>query len=244
MKHCLITPWNIDMLDPEWLMERQILFEKFCLPSVLSQTNKDFEWILIADERTPAVSKKVLEAYPATVVYGDFETLPVPTKKVKRPKNRFHRALQLEVAVAAPLKEYLETKDADYIITTRLDSDDAISTNHIDKIWRCIRESRHQHDRFWLNLIRGYKWCSGNVYPIGALQNPFISFVEPQGDLLTAYQCCHQLAPQSGYPVVQIREGHPTWMQVIHGGNLMNKLMRYRGEVPFSTVSHLFKIKE
>ena len=103
------------MLDPKWLTERQTLFEKFCLPSVMSQTNKNFEWILIADVRTPEVSKKVLKAYPATVVYGDFENLPVPTKRVQRPKNRFHRALQLEVAVAAPLKEYLETKDEDYI---------------------------------------------------------------------------------------------------------------------------------
>ena len=60
------------MLDPEWLKGRQTLFEKFCLPSVLSQTNKDFEWILVADERTPEEFKKVIEAYPATVVYGDF----------------------------------------------------------------------------------------------------------------------------------------------------------------------------
>lgn len=244
MKHCLITPWNIDNLDPEWLKGRQTLFEKFCLPSVLSQTNKDFEWILVADERTPEEFKKVIEAYPATVVYGDFTDMKVPKKGVKRPKNRFHRALQLEVAVAPPIKEYLESKDEDYIITTRLDSDDAISTNHIDKVWRCIRDNRSQHERFWLNLTRGYKWCSGNVYPIGALQNPFISFVEPQGELLTTYQCCHQLAPKSGFPVVNVREGHPTWMQVIHGGNLMNKLMRYRGEMPFENVKRYFTIKE
>ncbi|MBW2647921.1 MAG: hypothetical protein JRE23_17460 [Deltaproteobacteria bacterium] len=244
MKHCLVTPWNIDNVDPEWLTERQVLFEKFCLPSVQSQTDKNFEWILVADARTPDTFKEVIEAYPATVLYGDFENLPVPKKGVERPKNRFHRALQLEVATAAPLKKYLEAKDVDYIITTRLDSDDAISTNHIDKIWNCVRQHKSKHDRFWLNLVRGYKWCSGNVYPIGALQNPFISFIEPQGDLLTTYQCCHQLAPKSGYPVVGIREGHPTWMQVIHGGNLMNKLMRFRGEMPFENVSDKFKIKE
>ena len=244
MKHCLITPWNVDMFDIEWLTARQKLFEKFTLPSVLSQTNKDFEWVLVSDSRTPDSFKTILDAYPATVLYEDFEGyLPVPKKGVLRPKNRFHRALQLEVAVAKPLKEYLETKDADYIITTRLDNDDAISTNHIDKIQHYVRYT-WRGKPFWINLVRGYKWCSGNVYPIGALQNPFISFVEPQGNLLTAYQCCHQMAPQSGFPVIQVREGEPTWMQVIHGANLMNKLMRYRGEMEFSNVSDKFKIKE
>ena len=225
------------MLDMDWLIARQKLFEKFCLPSVLSQTNKDFEWILVSDSRTPDSFKKVLDSYPATVLYADIGEGSLAAK------NTHRRAIKLEEAVAEPIRGYLETKDADYVVTTRLDNDDAISTNHIDKIQYYVRDT-WRGKPFWFNLIRGYKWCGGNVYPIGALQNPFISFVEPKGALLTAYQCCHQLAPQSGYPVVQIREGNPTWMQVIHGGNLMNKLMRYRGEVPFSTVSHLFKIKE
>ncbi len=237
MKHYLITPWNLDMLDVEWLKERQKLFEKFCLPSVLSQTNKDFEWILVSDSRTPDEFKKVLDAYPATVLYSDTGSLP-------KTKNDFTRAIQLEEAVAVPLRSYLENKGDGDIMTTRLDNDDTISTEHIDRLQGYYAQYTGRNDRFWLNLVRGYKWCSGNVYPIGALQNPFISFVEPQGELLTVYQCCHQLAPKSGYPVVQVREGQPTWMQVIHGGNLLNKLMRYRGEQPFSNVSNLFKIKE
>ena len=242
MNHYLVTPWNVDRFDLDWLLERQTLFEKFTLPSVLSQTNQNFEWILMSDTRTPDSFKKVLDAYPATVVYGDF--VDIKSWSSDRHKTRFNRGVQLEYAVAPALKEYLETKEADYVVTTRLDNDDAISTNHIDKIQKCVEQSWPQHDRFWLNLVRGYKWCGGNVYPIGALQNPFISFVEPQGDLLTAYQCCHQQAPGSGYPVVQIREGHPTWMQVIHGGNLMNRLMRYRGEMSFAEVSKYFTIEE
>lgn len=236
MKHCLITPWNLDMLDMEWLEARQKLFEKFCLPSVLSQTNKDFEWILVSDLRTPDIFKKVLDEYPATVLYADVG------EGLKAARTKQLRAIQLEESVAAPIKEYLETKDEGLIVTTRLDSDDAISTNHIDKIQTFANKHRGK-GQFWLNLQRGLKWCSGNVYPISALQNPFISFIEPQGDLLTAYQCCHMLAPKSGFPVIQVREGQPTWMQVIHGGNLLNKLMRYKGEASFSTVSNRFNIK-
>lgn len=225
------------MLDLDWLVARQKLFEKFCLPSVMSQTNKDFEWIFVSDTRTPDSFKKVLDAYPATVLYADVG------EGLKTTRTKQLRAIQLEEAVATPLKEYLDSKDVGLVITTRLDSDDAISTNHIDKI-QTFANIYKGRGRFWLNLQRGLKWCGGNVYPIGALQNPFISFIEPQGDLFTAYQCCHMLAPKSGFPVIQVREGQPTWMQVIHGGNLMNKLMRYRGEQPFSNVSSMFKIKD
>jgi hypothetical protein len=239
MKHYLITPWNIDRLDLEWLTARQVLFEKFCLPSVLSQTNKAFEWILVADSRTPDSFKKVLDAYPATVLYHDFEGVLTVAR------SRQRKAIALETVVAAPVKNYLSNIATDFIITSRLDNDDAISTNHIDKIQTCSKAmKRSPDDRFWLNLQRGYKYCRGNVYPIGALHNPFISFIEPQGALLTAYQCSHQLAPQSKFRVVQVREGHPTWMQVIHGGNVSNRLMRYKGEMPVSNVSNIFKIRK
>lgn len=226
------------MLDTEWLAERHKLFERFCLPSVLSQTNKNFEWVLVADSRTSDSFREVLDAYPVTVLYAsfDYDFSALRTKHI--------RAIKLEEAIAKPLKDYLETKEANYIITSRLDSDDAISTDHIDKVQRYSKEYKKRGMPFWLNLVRGYKWCGGNVYPIGALSNPFISFIEPQGNLLTAYQCCHKVALKQGFRVDQVREGNPTWMQVIHGGNLLNKLMRYKGEMPFSNVEYIFKVRK
>src|SRR4051812_793289 len=41
-------------INNSWLAHRFNLFETFCLPSVLAQTQKDFFWILDVDERTPA----------------------------------------------------------------------------------------------------------------------------------------------------------------------------------------------
>lgn len=224
------------MVDLEWLKARQKLFEKFCLPSVLSQINKNFEWVFVVDSHTPDSFKSVLDSYPAIVLYADFDPIPIERTKHKR-------AIRLEEAVAAPLRDYLKTKDTDYIITSRLDNDDAISIDHIDKIQRYTKKLKREGMPFWLNLQRGFKWCGGNVYPIGALQNPFISMVESQGEeLLTAYRCSHKVANKHAR-LVQVREGNPTWMQVIHGGNLLNKLMRYRGEMSFSTVQDIFKIE-
>ena len=236
MKHYLVTPWNVGMTDLEWLKSRQVLFERFCLPSVISQTNQNFEWVIVSDSKTPDSFRQVLDAYPATVLYADFacDFSSLKTKTIK--------AVRLEEAIADPLREYLKHCDADYIITSRLDNDDAISVDHIEKIQKFAKERKGSGMPFWLNLQRGYKWCGGKVYPIGALYNPFISMVEKPGELLTAYRCSHKVAFKHAR-VEQIREGHPTWLQVIHGKNLLNKLMRYRGEAPFSTVEHLFNIK-
>ena len=220
------------MLDMEWLTTRQKLFEKFCLPSVLSQTNKNFEWLIVSDSRTPESFKTILNTYPAKILYYDF------TGKIPARGTKHQRAVALETAIVPPLQEYISSVATDYVMTSRLDNDDAISKNHIDQ----IQQFAVPKGRYWLNVQRGYKWCSGNVYPIGALFNPFISFIEPQGTLLTAYQCSHKLAYKTKYPVEQIRQGHPTWMQTIHGSNLCNKLMRYRGEAPYSAVSNIFTI--
>ncbi len=236
MKHYLITPWNVDMLNLEWLKARQKLFEKFTLPSVMSQTNTNFEWVLISDAHTPDEFKAVLDAYPATVMYVDIDH-----PGLRRARTDQGRGIRLEEAIREPLKEYLKDVDADYIITSRLDNDDAIATDHIDKIQRHAKLLKGKGMPFWLNLQRGLKWCGGNVYPIGALHNPFVSMVEEQGDMLTAYRCCHKVIFKHGR-VEQVREGNPTWMQVIHGANLVNKLMRYRGEKPFDTVSGEFNI--
>jgi hypothetical protein len=236
LKHYLITPWNVDNLNMDWLLERKRLFEKFCLPSVLSQTNTNFEWLLMADARTPDEFRVVLDAYPATVLYVNFDLTNINKATTKQ-----KRGIRIEESIRAPLTEYLKGVTEDYIITTRLDSDDAISTDHIDKIQRYAKQMKASGLPFWLNLQRGLKWCGGNVYPIGALHNPFVSMVETPEDPLTAYRCCHKVIYKHAR-VEQVREGHPTWMQVIHGGNLLNKLMRYRGEKPFNAVRNDFKI--
>jgi hypothetical protein len=248
MKHFLITEWNVDMIDMDWLTERQKLFERITLPSVMAQTEEDFEWILVSDSRTPDEFKKVLESYPATVFYHnwgshDWES---PEWAGSGTKGKvMQRSIDLEY-ISKPLREFIGEQDTDYVITSRLDNDDGISTDHIAKIQRHARHywKVNPNTRFWLNLVRGLKYCDGHVYPVNSAASPFISFVEPPHDLLTTYQVCHTEARGSQHKLVQVREGQPTWLQVIHGDNLLNKLMRVGGKKPFSAVAERFKIHD
>lgn len=65
-KHFIFTRFNEGWLDNDrltqsgkpvntdvWLKERCKLFEKFCLPSMMYQSNQNFTWLILFDKRTP-----------------------------------------------------------------------------------------------------------------------------------------------------------------------------------------------
>lgn len=237
MKHYLVTEWNVDMVDIEWLEDRRILFESFCLPSVVSQSNKNFEWILVSDSRTPEEFKKVLESYPATILYHNFDNYEWNAPEID---GEMQRSVDLEY-IGDILSDFIGVQKTDYVITSRCDNDDAINVNYIERIQR-LATKYWDGKSFWLNLTRGMKWHNGYVYPKNSQSNPFISFIEPPDSLKTAYQSCHTLAKYTEYPVICVRSGEPAWMQVIHKNNLLNRVMRFKGKRKDDEVKEMFAI--
>lgn len=235
MKHYVVTQWNCDLYDLGWLQRRQKVFEKFCLPSVESQSNKDFEWLIVSDSRTPDKFKNVLDAYPATVIYPDFENYDWTANGAEsnsRHTTDMTRAIRLE-HIKGVLVDHIGVQDTDYVITSRLDNDDAIAIDHVARIQRAAHSYRTlnpEQERYWVSLVRGRKWNNGKVYPHNSTRNPFISYVEPPDDLQTTYQVCHTEAGKTGDPIYAERSGEPTWLQVIHGETLLNRLKRFKGE--------------
>ena len=59
--HVILTRFNLPTAGVEslvraqegWLRDRQVLFEKYCLPSVKFQTRQDFSWIVYFDTQSP-----------------------------------------------------------------------------------------------------------------------------------------------------------------------------------------------
>ncbi len=241
MKHYLITEWNVDMLDLDWLRERQAFFEKFTLPSVQAQTNKDFTWVLVSDSRTPDEFKEVLDGYPAEVFYFDFENYDWQAPQYEGGAGTImQRSIDLEM-IDRPLIEYIGLQDTDYVITSRLDNDDAIANDHIERV-QTEAAKRWNGKRFWLDFVRGLKYSHGFVYPVNSPHSAFISFVEPPTNLRTTYQTCHTIAQETEFPVHGVRKGEPSWLQHIHGGNIMNRLKRVAGKAPFRTVADRFTL--
>jgi len=248
MKHYLVSLWNVDCYDLGWLERRAKVFEKYCLPSVVGQSNKNFEWLLISDSRTPDKFRDVLDAYPAKVYYHDFEHHDWMVKEsdlgtVFTDKMRFSIRIETVGDVVAVA---IGKQNTDYIITSRLDNDDMIATDHIERIEMYTKDAltRRTNESFWVSLVRGYRYKvdEGKMYPFNSRNNSFLSFVESPNDLKTCYQCVHTVAATSGYDTEIIRSGAPTWAEVIHGENVLNRVKRLKGETSAQPILGRFSL--
>lgn len=231
MKHYLVTLWNVDLYDLGWLQRRQKVFEKFTLRSVEGQEVKNFEWLFISDARTPDSFKNVLERYPARVHYHDFENYEWKYPKIKGLEEKMELAVRIET-IPDVIGAAIGKQDTDYIITSRLDNDDIIAREHMRRIQSHAAEAWQTESarKFWLTLVRGFRLKEDKIYPFNSKASSFLSFVEDPENLETCYRSVHTLAANGERPLKIIRRGEPTWAEVIHGENVMNRVKRWKGE--------------
>ena len=72
-KHIILTRFNLQFelgndiyIQPSWLDERFRLFKRYCLPSIVGQTNQNFTWVILSSEQTPTKYKERLSQYAQT----------------------------------------------------------------------------------------------------------------------------------------------------------------------------------
>jgi len=233
------------MYDLDWLLQRQKLFERYTLPSVEGQHNKDFEWLLISDARTPDSFKNVMDRWPARTIYKDWTNYKWAEMEGIKVDSPMGLAVRIET-IADVVSEAIGEQTVP-VITSRLDNDDLIAKEHMGRIQGYASELWESNGpKFWVTMTRGYRLCGDKIYPINSKCSSFVSFVEDPKNLQTAYNCVHTMternAKSNNYPFVIIREGEPTWAEVIHGGNVMNRLKRYWGERPAKDILKRFSI--
>ncbi len=127
--------------DPDkWMQDRLELFDKYCVPSVMSQSNKNFTWLVVFDPKTPSKFRERIERYR-----DDGVLVPLYAKSRCRDEARvvasvfsgkLLRFLHFEAALPAA-QDYVTRrldKWTEYIITTRLDNDDAIHSDFVRRV--------------------------------------------------------------------------------------------------------------
>ncbi len=218
--HFLVTRFNVRSFyhagEPTeaWLRERLDLFLTYCLPSVAGQSSRRFRWLVFFDDRTPAWFRELIDAAAGEVfepvyVSGYFD----------------HRTVSREVGLRAT---------APFTITTRLDNDDAVARDFIG----VIQQQFADQDLQFINLTSGAQLAEGRYYLRPYTKNPFLSLIERnEGDLRTVMVEHHYRIDEAG-PVQNIRTRHPLWLQVVHGGNVLNEIVGLR--VPARLVAPYF----
>lgn len=188
-------------MPEDWLRYRLQFFYDTAYPSLTAQRGAaPFRWLVFLDDRC----RDGFRAEVEELAVGAFE--PVWT----------HEQFRL----AACAKAVAKRSRSKHLITTRVDSDDAVATDFI----AAVQAQFAAQDLTFVNFARGFQVDrSGAVYRRNQPSGPFLSLIERREDgsvPLTVYASKHHLARQLA-PVIEVRS-QPMWVQTVHGGNVSN----------------------
>jgi len=125
--------------DPDkWMESRFELFERFCVPSVRNQSIKDFTWLVVFDAKTP---QHYLDR--AKRLGRDCHLVPLRAERGHRRTLRVHVTKNLK-------------PDTEYLITSRMDNDDAIHRDFVKALQDCLRREPPKRRRGFIRLL--HKW--------------------------------------------------------------------------------------
>jgi hypothetical protein len=208
--HLLLTRFNtaigfdasVKRLNSDWLIARLALFEQYCLPSVTMQTGAKFHWLIFFDAASPAWFKEKI-AQLAPLVQPIYFDGPITDEQLAQ-------SVRETGLVSSP-----------YLISTRLDNDDAISTTHLASVQAAFRQ---QHRQF-LTFPFGLQSFRDHLYTVYWPSNPFLSLIEKvggNGEFTTVFCAPHdRVSASHNLRKISLR---CHWLQVLHGSNVANTL--------------------
>lgn len=208
--HILLTRFNVATPGreapirntPGWLERRFDIFERYCLPSISAQSRSDFSWLIYFDSQTPTLFKERIER----------------DRKVFNFTPKFVDLFEIEEIVKELASSLPETPEM--LLTTRLDNDDAVSLDFIERIHSAAETAK---DGTVLNFTNGLALRNEALYSARDLSNPFTTLVErvPTSPKTIWSAQHHELGNK--WTLAQV-DAPPVWLQVIHGENVTNRV--------------------
>lgn len=220
-KHYLITRFNLrkadwqftksekKVLTEEWMTDRMRLFEQFCFSSVKAQKNKAFEWWVYMDTTTDSKFRQRLDQLAAEL-----------------PQLKLFYIDGMEAFVPS-IQDRLASEITPYIITSRIDNDDAIREDFVD----VVQSHFQQQDYCALDFVDGFALQIAPLVRLGLKRqsfNPFVSLIEKNEKAKSVWYRDHGSWKRETRlkPVLETR----IWLQVVHFENKVNRFQAY-GEV-------------
>ena len=227
VQHFLITRFNLrirgvaadkrgeEVLTRAWLEERLEVFERFCFPSVLHQTEQRFTWLLLLDEATDPETRARLDGYRRRM--SNLETVFLPP-------------VASAVDLSGPIVERLKG-DARTLVTTRLDNDDGLHQDALAAIRARVRNQRE-----FLNLRLGFVTDGQRARVVSHKYSPFATFVEPRtAEPFRTVYCGHSHGALRKVALVRQIADRPLWLRVIHARNVANTAFEERRKLDLTS---------
>lgn len=190
-------------LDDDWLQYRLNLFKKYTYPSILYQTNKNFDWVLLCHEDTPDWLKKELNKMKLySNIYFLYDDNDPYLEKVNSYKMKYN-----------------------VVLTTRIDSDDCFHKTALQVIRQSFINTYSENIQI-INFELGYQYdCISQRLFLAYLNSPPFSTKINYMDTSEPLDCGpnHSVLKEKFHNIV-ICKGDPMFLQVIHGNNALNKI--------------------
>jgi hypothetical protein len=232
IKHFLITRFNLPLFSKDkygaptrtdaWLSRRFTLFEKYTIPSVSAQDCEDFHWLCLFAEDTPEKWKTRIDGYKSMSFFYPF---------------------YLNAQQSCGLGDYLGGSDGiiadflggdeDFIVTTRVDNDDAIHKNMMGRVQEIVHENPLKR-RYAINFMYGFQYFeeANFLLRIAYPSNPFLTLVERMPFYRTVLDFDHSKV-EAHIPTVNVRDSAvPDWIMLVHGNNVDNDIRLRAGMRP------------
>lgn len=217
MKHFIATRFNLkksdwkksksghSVLTNEWLEHRFNLFENYCFPSVINQSNQNFTWCVFFDVDTPQNFKDRIIALTANTS----NVIPLFIDGMD----------ELYISFKKFICENITNSDS-YIITTRIDNDDIIHIDFVSTIQSLFQPS----DLAVIDLKKGYQVSIDVAKPEVRLYthpfNAFISVIENVKSFDTVFSRMHYGWKTENNIISYKRKR--LWMELSHQENFVN----------------------
>jgi hypothetical protein len=153
----IATPFGIGVKDPAWFEHRMVLTSSITIPSLLAQYDQDFYWILFVDSNLPPAIRSALEE-----ALAPFEGRAFMSERRYKP-----------VSALALAQERGATGSGEYVLTGRIDDDDAWSREMVGVArQRAMSWIQHPSNDFGLGFTfeYGFEWIMYEMIDIDALQ--------------------------------------------------------------------------
>lgn len=206
MNHFLLTRWNLPgclahsslekVLDPRWQARRRDLLARYCAASVRAQTARDFSWLFLVDATHTRPQElewlRSLDSRLRVVPVEDQETSGAPEAR---------RAILESVS------------PGDWVLTTRLDSDDVLHPDHLRRVRVSAGGARQV-----VEFMDGYSYdvLRDELRASREPQNAFVTVAEPVDDLRTAWAWEHHRIGEDNEILYLDGAG---WMALVHDQN-------------------------
>lgn len=211
--HALLTRFNVRrgveadprVLSVEWLDARMKLFEEITVASVVAQTRRPDAWLVFFDEGTPQATRE--RFHRLTAVLPQLRAEYCNSFSAQVCIERIHHGLPAGI---------------DWLVTTRLDNDDALHPRMIEQMRSLVRPGVRE----FINPSKGLIIAKGMLYRKHDYSSPFISLSEPLANCRSVFMDQHQRLGWHGR--IQQFSMTDSWIQVVHGANLANQVRGVR----------------